>query len=181
MQYLLHKPQGSKQGLSCALRVACACGQVVNAAQHLLGMLDVQRIISTAKKRGDAQGVLIGMRAGIDSNAAQHLGCEAIAMLAYQADSLFNRPTELHRMPHGAKYGASKHPGYEKTPNPPRLAGCVEAVFDAMVTHQRIGPVQGAGCWALAALAAAIPVCGALPRHSEPPILLVVFMLEQPL
>ena len=92
------------------------------------------------------------------SNAAQQLGCEAIAMLAYQADSLFSRPSEVYKMPHGAKYGASKHAGYEKTPNRPRLAGCVEAVFDAMVTHQRIGPVQGAGCWALAALATAIPV-----------------------
>lgn len=155
--------------------------QVVSAARRLLGMLDVQRIISAAKKRGDVQGVLIGMRAGIDSNAAQHLGCEAIAMLAYQADSLFNRPTELYRMPHGAKYGASKHPGYEKTPNQPRLAGCVEAVFDAMLTHQRIGPVQSAGCWALAALAAAIPVCDALTRLSQPSSPLDAFMIEQPL
>lgn len=128
------------------------------AARHLLGLLDVQRIISAAKKRGDVQGVLLGMRAGIGSNAAQQLGCEAIAMLAYQTDSLFSRPAEMHRMPHGAKYGASKHPGYEKTPNQPRLAGCVETVFEAMITHQRIGPVQGAGCWALAALATAIPV-----------------------
>ena len=49
-------------------------------------------------------------------------------------------------MPHGAKYGASKQP------NRPRLTGCVEAVFQAMATHQKIGPVQGAGLWALAAL-----------------------------
>ena len=130
----------------------------MTAARRLLELLDVQRIISTAKKRGDVQGVLIGMRAGIGSNAAQQLGCEAIATLAYQADSLFNRPIEMHRMPHGAKYGASKHPGYESTPNQPRLAGCVEAVFKAMEVHQKIGPVQAAGCWALAALATAIPV-----------------------
>jgi hypothetical protein len=78
-------------------------------------------------------------------------------LIAYQADKMFDRP-ELHRMPHGAKFGASKHPGYEKKPNQPRLAGCVEAVFQAMVTHQKIGPLQGAGCWALAALATAIPV-----------------------
>ena len=141
----------------------------MSAAQRLIGLLDVQRIISAAKKCGDVQGVLVGMRAGIGSNAAQQLGCEAIAMLAYQADSLFNRPPEMHRMPHGAKYGASKHAGYVKTPNRPRLAGCVEAVFDAMVTHQRIGPVQGAGCWALAALATAIPVCDPLPRPLESP------------
>ena len=124
-----------------------------SAAQRLLSMLSVQRIISSSKKRGDVSGVILGMYAGLGTAATQQAGCEAIAMLAYQADSMFSWPV-LHRMPHGAKYGASGQP------NRPRLTGCVEAVFQAMATHQKIGPVQGAGCWALAALATAIPAEG---------------------
>jgi len=62
--------------------------RVVSAAKRLLGMLEVQRIIASAKKRGDVQGVILGMRAGLGSGGTQQAGCEAIALLAYQADSL---------------------------------------------------------------------------------------------
>ena len=59
------------------------------AARRLLGLVDVQRIISAAQKRGDVQGVIAGMRASLGSNGAQQLGCEAIALLGKKTHPLW--------------------------------------------------------------------------------------------
>ena len=94
------------------------------------------------------RGVVLAMKAGLGSSGAQQTGCEALAEMAYQVAQ--------GRNPHGIKHGAAG----PSQPVQPRLSGTVDAVFSAMVTHPRVGPVQAAGCWALAALASAIPAEG---------------------